>query len=150
MRLTKWTALAILLATLVGRARADEPPPQGMIEIANPQPTQPLPPGMIEVPNALVEPLRAAPPVTLKRRRALFITGGVLVGVGALFTGLGAGLLVNGRQQISACRRDPNPEFLCDLGGSINESVGEILLGAGAPHLVGGLITIAFGAGEHR
>lgn len=91
----------------------------------------------------------AAPRLHPRRRKALLISGGVLLGVGAILTGIGAGMAVNGQREQAVCNSEPDPPFLCGLGGAIDQGIGNMVMGFGVPHFVAGIITITLGATDH-
>lgn len=152
MRITAMIAVAALLSTssfsLVHAGEAA--PPNGMVEVPNapPRPASEPPPGMVEIPNGeTFERPRVPLHVPMTRRRALFITGGVVAGVGVLLTVLGVAGILDANHQSANCS---GADLSCGLGSLGEALVGYTILEIGLPHAVAGLILVGVGAGQHR
>lgn len=129
MRLTVLFTIALQLVLTLGHAHAAEP----------------LPAGMVEIPNGASFAAHAEPPRTpMTRRRSLYITGGVLTAVGVAFAAVGIGFLVSG----SMGKDKPGCDRNCQLDNGINEGIGGVMLGFGAPHLLVGGIVMLVASGE--
>ena len=131
-------ALVALISFTVGCAHFTQPPPTAMVEVTDGS-IVPGPP----------EAARAANERPMSKRRALFITGGVIAALGAVLTGIGAGLYVHGKQQQadSEAYCGAHPElYFCGFGDVFDTLPGAGMLGVGVPHLVAGLSIIVAGA----
>lgn len=130
-------ALVALVSFAVGCAHFTSPPAPAMVEVTD---------GSI-VPGPPASTRAAASEIPTSKRRALLVTGGVIAVIGAVLTGVGAGLYVRGRQQQAdsdAYCAAHTDQFLCGIGDAFDTLPGAGMLGVGVPHLVAGLaITIA-------
>ncbi|HEX4458879.1 MAG TPA: hypothetical protein VIA18_12975 [Polyangia bacterium] len=135
------TLVCSLSFTFAGRARADE---TEMVPVYTDTPP-PRPAAL-----TLASPaLSAEPPRPhARRRKAELIAGGLMLGVGAILTGAGAALFVSGQRDQAACNSNPDPPFLCGLGGAFDQGFGTVMLYIGAPHVVAGIVAISIGAAD--
>jgi hypothetical protein len=109
-------------------------PNAGCAHFAGPPP----PTQMVEVTDGSIVP--GSPPHEVKqpmtRRRALFISGGVLTVAGAVVTAVGVGILAGSQGQD-------------DFGAAIGHGIGAFTLILGVPILLAGGALFAFGAGSN-
>jgi hypothetical protein len=134
-------AVVVLLSFVVGCAHFTQPPPTAMVEVTDGS----IVPGPPAATHAHERPM--------SKRRALLITGGVIAVLGAVLTGVGAGLYVHGqRQQADSdayCSAHPDIYF-CGFGDAFDTLPGAGMLGVGVPTFVTGLGLIAGGANSER
>jgi hypothetical protein len=132
-------ALVVLMSFAVGCAHFTQPPPTAMVEVTDGT-IVPGPPSST----------RAVNERPTSKRRALLVTGGVIAVLGAVLTGVGAGLYLHGQQQQrdseAYCSAHPDI-FLCGLGDAFDTLPGVSMIGVGVPPLIAGLVITFVGVG---
>ncbi len=111
----------VLAGLLTGCAHLTTPPKTEMVEVTDGS-IVPGPPRHDDTPPS--------------RRRSLITVGGVLIGIGVVTSGIGAGRYVRGAQA---------PDTLDGLSQGLDKIPGAALLGVGVPTLVCGAVLMAFG-----